>query len=495
VTPAQHRMVWVDASGCAVHPDDPDQLVRVAIGSFGDKHSIWGEDPTPAPWLSEQLFVDATSAIVADTPAGPEVIAELLDRTERAFAGFAAPPSAIPITVPLAHAGIFDPGISRLGLSGGRNSMKSWSVVAWALSELANHRVNIVFAREFQSSIKESSYRAVTERIEQLGLEGFRVQRDRIIGPLGGEISFIGLDRNPDNVRSMENIRAFIVEEAHRISQNSIRILEPTLRKPGARAIYVWNRVSESDPVDQMFYGHSATRPVVHTTWIENPFISPQSILDATQDLERDPITARHVWDGEPLIRTDARVFPDTSFSIADIDDQLPDHIIGRWGADWGFAADPTVLVRVFVFGRTLYIRDEAYAIGLGMDEVPALFAGSDSRDPPRWSNPRGMPGIRGALHARIYADSAGPAYIRFLRDRGFSGIRKCKKGPGSVENGIAKMKSFDIVVHPSCVHALDELRTHRYRMDPKTEEILAEFVDDQNHVIDAVRYAIEKVR
>lgn len=489
-----HATVGVDASGIAIHPDDPTLRVRVAIGAFGDPLSLWSQDSPRLPWLSQELLESAMRSIQADETSHANLRKQLLANAEASYGGFAPPPKLRPVLVPLVHAPVFDNRIKRLGLSGGRNSMKTWSAMTWAVLEVAKNPVNIIFAREFQASMRASSHRAVSDRIRSLELPGFTIQRDLIRHENGGEISFIGLDRNPDSVRSTENVRAVVVEEAHRITRNSITILEPTLRRPGARAIYVWNRVSPTDPVDEMFYGEGYDNPVIHTTWRDNPFVPPSVVGDVIADKRRDIITARHVWDGEPLIRTDARVFPDSCFRVGDLDDQLPDNAVALYGADWGFAQDPTVLVQVYVLrGRTLYIRREAYAVGIDVDEVPALFAGTDPQG--RWANLRGYPGIPGALHGRITADSAGPAYIRYLKSRGFTNVRRSKKGPSSVENGIAKIKSYDVVIHPSCAYTIREFQVHRYEVDRKTEAVLPKFVDADNHCVDACRYAIESLR
>ena len=489
-----HRAIAVDSSGLAEHPDQPGVLVRCALGAFGNEFSLWSSDAPQVPWLTEELFESTLEMLAADETADREVVTELLANAERSFGGIADAPTLRPVLVPLLHGPVFDNRVKRLGLSGGRNSMKTWSAMTWAVLELAANPVNIIFARQFQNSMRDSSHRAVADRIRALGLGGFDIQRNVILHRNGGEISFIGLERHPDSVRSKENVRAVVVEEAHVITQNSISILEPTLRRPGARAIYVWNRVKESDPVDAMFYGSADDNepPVIHTTWEDNPFVPPSVVQDVIRHRSRDPEGARHTWGGLPKIRSDARVFPDSSFRVADIDDQVPERLAPRWGADFG-DTHPSVLVQLYVWGRTLYIRDEAYQAGVGVDETPALFAGSSPDG--RWANPRGFPGIPGARTARIRADSAGKAYIRHLKKVGFTRIKPAKKGPGSIENGVARIKSFDIVIHPRCVHTLDEFRTHQRVVDRKTEEVTDEYEDANNHAVDAIRYALETVR
>lgn len=80
------------------------------------------------------------------------------------------------------------------------------------------------------------------------------------------------------------------------------------------------------------------------------------------------------------------------------------------------------------------------------------------------------------------------------MAKRGFS-IVPAIKGPGSVEDGVNFLKSYDIVVHPSCRYLVDELIHYSWAVDRQTGEILAQFADKHNHVIDALRYALEGAR
>lgn len=148
-----------------------------------------------------------------------------------------------------------------------------------------------------------------------------------------------------------------------------------------------------------------------------------------------------------------------------------------RFGADWGFAVDPTVLVRCFLKGRKLYVDQEAYRVGCEIDQTPALF---DT--------------IQGSRKWMITADSARPETVSYMRRQGFR-IKAAIKGQGSLEDGVEFLRSFDIIVHPRCKHTADELALYSYKQDPLTNEILPILEDKNNHVIDALRYALEALR
>ena len=198
-------------------------------------------------------------------------------------------------------------------------------------------------------------------------------------------------------------------------------------------------------------------------------------MLDAERlwDRSRDPDKYAHIWEGAYQLHAESRVFRNWRIdSLA-----VPEGSRPYFGADWGFAVDPTVLVRCYLLGRILYIDREAYRIGCPIDEIGALF--------------RTIEGPHGATAWPITADSARPELIDALRREGFR-IKPARKGKGSVEEGVAFLQAHDIVVHPECRHAIDELTLYSYKVDALTGDILPVLEDRHNHVIDALRYALE---
>jgi phage terminase large subunit len=180
------------------------------------------------------------------------------------------------------------------------------------------------------------------------------------------------------------------------------------------------------------------------------------------------------------------------------------------FGGDFGFAVDPSVLVRCWIArqeggryipdtnGRFLMIDQEAYRVGCDVDFTPALFGGDTVAGPNnawRNQNPFGFPGIPEATRWPIIADSARPETISYLQRHGFPQVKAAKKGPGSVEEGIEFLKAYTIVIHPRCEHTQREFTVYSFKIDQKTGLVLPVLVDKENHVIDSVRYAVEDVR
>lgn len=380
----------------------------------------------------------------------------------------------------------------------GRGAAKSHSFAQKLVLLGAKTPLRILCAREIQKSIDASVKMLLDDKIRLSGLDKFyRSTKYAIEAPNGTSIQFAGLRTNPESIKSYEGVDITWIEEANTVSQNSLNLLIPTvLRKPTSQIWYSWNRRHTKDPVDNMFLGPGGPPPksvVRKIHWTDNPWF-PDALKEQMEwDKSRDIDKWRHVWEGEPIQHSEARVF--RNWHVEDIDDQLPPNCPPRLGADWGFSVDPSVLIECYIFDRVLYFRREAWKIKCEIDELPSLFGGTDDRDPPRWRNEIGHTGISAARQGHtIVADSARPDTISYLRNRGFK-IVSAKKGPGSIKEGIEFMSSHDIVVHPDCTHIQDELTHYKYKEDPLTGDVLPELEDKDNHTIDSCRYAVEGVR
>jgi phage terminase large subunit len=326
---------------------------------------------------------------------------------------------------------------------------------------------------------------------------------NEIRGVNGTLFLFAGLRTNPEKVKSTEGLDVAWVEEANTVSQRSLDLLRPTLRSDDSELIFTWNPEFATDPVDAMFRGNHLESPqraswlppprsiIKEVSWRDNPYFPEVLREEMDYDQRRDPDKYAHIWAGGYKKNSQARVFQ--NWRVEDFGEP-PEGTNLRFGADWGFAADPAVLVRSWTLGRTLYVDYEAWGIGVEIDQLPALFAGDDKRVPPRWSNPRRYPGIPGAERWQIRADSSRPDTISYVRNRGFD-VVPATKGPGSVDEGVEFLKTYDIVVHPRCQHVRDELSLYSYQVDKQTEAVLPLLEDKNNHFIDSLRYSHEGAR
>lgn len=98
---------------------------------------------------------------------------------------------------------------------------------------------------------------------------------------------------------------------------------------------------------------------------------------------------------------------------------------------------------------------------------------------------------VPGAKRYTIRADAARPETTHELRKRGFKVI-SAPKWTGSVEDGIAHLRSYtEIVIHPRCKRAIQEARLWRYKVDPRTQDVLPKLHDGNDHTWDAARYGL----
>jgi len=190
------------------------------------------------------------------------------------------------------------------GAHGGRGSGKSHvfaELLVLACLQHKGHRV--LCGREVQKSLKESAKRLVEDKIEQLKAPGFRVMQDRIETPGGGVIIFQGLaEHTVESVKSFEGFDKFWCEEANRLSQRSLDLIRPTLRKAGSELWFSWNPFRKSDPVDALLRGPAAKElgaVVVQANWRDNPWF-PGVLQDERRfDEAHSPETYQHVWEGQ----------------------------------------------------------------------------------------------------------------------------------------------------------------------------------------------------
>ena len=366
------------------------------------------------------------------------------------------------------------------GAWGGRGSGKSHMFAELMIeAHIIDQKRRSVCVREIQKSLNQSVKRLLETKIETMNAGAYFEVQDAVIKSrkADGAIIFQGMQNHTaDSIKSLEGYDCAWVEEAQSLSQTSLDLLRPTIRKPDSELWFTWNPRQQSDPVDFLLRGPTPPKnaTVIKVNFSDNPWF-PQVLRDEMEyDKRRDPDKYQHVWQGSYLTNSSARVFK--NWKIDEFD--APPDAIHRLGADWGFAVDPTVLVRCHIIGRTLYIDHEAYMVGCEIVNTPELFMQVPEAE--KWP---------------IVADSARPETISHMRKNGFPKIMTAVKGPKSVEEGVEFLKGYDIVVHPRCTHTIDELSLYSYKQDPLTAKILPILEDKKNHVIDALRYACEGIR
>jgi len=362
------------------------------------------------------------------------------------------------------------------GAKGGRGSGKSHFFAELLIEEhIFNPNQQSVCIREIQKSLRFSAKRLIEDKIRTLGVSHlFKVLDSEIRNIQGnGIIIFQGMqDHTADSIKSLEGFDRAWVEEAQSISARSLELLLPTIRAPKSEIWFSWNPDQADDPVERLFSFKDKTCTCVHANYTDNPFCPDEIIAEAERHMNRNPDTFGHVWMGDFNELNEKYIFSG-KYCVRefDIDDSFgaPLH-----GLDFGFAQDPTAAVQCYFKDDTLYIRREAGKVALELDETAGFIKAL-------------IPDIE---KYTIRADCARPESISYLQRHGMPKMI----GPGKlkIEDGIEFLRSLrEIVVHPDCPQTAEEFRKYSFRVDRKSGDILPDIVDNWNHYIDAIRYAL----
>lgn len=188
------------------------------------------------------------------------------------------------------------------GAYGGRGGAKSHFFAEQMILRCFISPTRGVCIREVQNSIKDSVKQLLSDKIAKLGLTSeFEVLEQEIRGPNGSLIIFKGMQSyNAANIKSLEAYDIAWVEEAQTLSQHSLDLLRPTMRKDGSELWFSWNPRYKTDPVDIFFRKRPPEGAIaVPINWSDNPWFKDTPLYkDMLADFAADPDKAEHVWNG-----------------------------------------------------------------------------------------------------------------------------------------------------------------------------------------------------
>jgi phage terminase large subunit len=385
---------------------------------------------------------------------------------------------------------------------GGRGSAKSWGVAEALIRKASESALRILCTRQFQNKIQHSSHKMLKDTIIRLGLSAwFTVTDTSIKSHVGSEFIFQGLHGNDQGIRSLEGIDITWVEEAQTTTASSWQSLTATVRRKAGAEIWVtFNLISEDDATYVRLVVNERPNSIVHkVNYDSNPYFPDGLREEMETDKATDYDLYEHIWLGMPLKKSNAIVLSGKYRVEAFADDlwKTADRVL--YGADFGFAEDPSTLIRFFMLpseqnkGKMrLYIEHEAYGKHVELDDMPDFYAGDAEGEQHKY------PGIVDARNWPIKADAAAPATISKIRRHGFN-ISAAEKWPGSVEDGVRFLKSFDqITIHPRCTNTAKEAYLWRYKTDPVAVDergqplVLPVLKKGNDHCWDGVRYGLD---
>lgn len=384
---------------------------------------------------------------------------------------------------------VFHHGHTHYDFSGGRGSLKSSTVsilVVLLIMQEQNKNIHAVVLRKVANTIRDSVFAQYIWAIGELGAAAYWESKvspmELIYKPTGQKIMFRGAD-DPMKIKSIKVPFGYIgithFEEKDQFAGRSeIRTILQSTMRGGDK---YWNFESYNPPISRDNWANKdsleerADRLCHKSTYLEAPreWLGEQFILEAEHLRDTDERAYQHEYLGIP-IGTGGNVFD--KLELRDISDEE----ISRFdriyqGVDFGWFPDPFAFIRLHYdrARETIYLIDEIYQNKLSNEESSKMIY------------------ERGYTDARIICDSAEPKSVADFRAMRLPAI-EAVKGAGSVEYGMKFLQRRTIVIdRRRTPHAYDEFVGYEYERN-KEGEIISGYPDANNHLIDAVRYALE---
>ena len=369
-------------------------------------------------------------------------------------------------------------------VTGGRGSGKSFSINTLLCLMTAQPGHVILFTRYTLRSASISIIPEFLEKIELLGMQSqFKVTKDEIINiASGSRILFRGIKTSSGNqvasLKSLQGVTTWVLDEAEElVDEKTFDTIDLSVRQKGVdnRVIMIMNPTTKEHFIYQRFFegkgvqegtnGRKGDTTYVHTTYLDNSENLAESFLNQIKEIrERRPKKYKHQILGGWLDKAEGVIFE--NWSIGEFKH------VGKsvFGQDYGFSVDPTTLVETNVDtnNKRIYLKLHYYKPNLTTSQIVELnrrFAGD----------------------GLIVGDSAEPRLITEMQAHPNSlNILPAVKGQGSVTHGITLMQDYDLIVDPDSTELIKELNNYSW-MEKKSSTP----IDDYNHAIDAIRYAV----
>ena len=376
---------------------------------------------------------------------------------------------------------------------GSRASKKSKTTALNSIVRIMEYpQANMLCVRKTFRTLKDSCFTELKWAIRRLGVEEWWDVKESPLEmtykPTGQKILFRGLD-DPLKVTSITvevGVLCWLwIEEAYEIgSEADFDTLDESIRgemPPGLfkQVTLTFNPWNEHHWIKKRFFDAPPDPDILAmtTNYLCNEWLDAADKKVFETMKKNNPRRYRVAGLGDWGI-VDGLVYENWEerlFSIEEVRKTLG--IRSAFGLDFGYTNDPTALFcgLIDTTNKTLWVFDEIYKPGMSNEDIARDITGA------------------GYSKERIRADSAEPKSIDRLRTLGIQHIRKARKGKDSVNNGIDFIQDYKIFIHPRCVNFLTEIGNYTWATDTKTGKKLNIPIDDFNHLMDAMRYALEE--
>lgn len=392
------------------------------------------------------------------------------------------------------HVDIRDENYTEFWLKGGRGSTKSTFAAQQCILGIMNDpKANVIALRKTANTLRDSVLQTLLFAIDKLDRSRYfdyiKSPTEITCTPTGQKILMRGLD-DPSKLKSIKVREGYLkilwFEEVEEFSgMEEIRSVRQSVLRGGEKFITIFTFNPPRNPhhwiYKELEYENS-DRLIHHSHYEDVPrHWLGEEFFKIAERLKQNNFEAyQHEYGGIPVGNPEEIIFSGCyevkEFDTPPLTSMYQERFF--FGADWGFANDPTVLIRCFIVDDCLYIDYEAYGYNVEIDDLHTLFDKiPESRE---WT---------------IYADCSRPETISYMQRQNFP-IDGADKWPESVIEGIEYLKSFKMIyVHPRCEKILMEFQNYSYKIDRNTKEILPKVNDTAgfDHGIDAVRYSLVK--
>lgn len=368
------------------------------------------------------------------------------------------------------------------GAASGKSHGVVQKVVVKALQSWSYPR-RVLVLRKVSTTIKDSIFQDFLERLADWEILDYcKVNNTdkRITLPNGVEFLFKGLD-NPEKIKSIKGVSDIVMEEATEFTLDDFTQLNLRLRekKHDKKQIFImFNPVSKVNWVYKTFFERKFEGAKIHlSTYMDNRFIDEKT-RETIERLSETNAAYYKIYALGEFATLDKLIFPKYEKRL--LNPHSPDMVKlpSYFGLDFGFTNDPSVFVHVKVDkqNKVLYFMECYSKQGMLNDEIAQVIKSM------------------GYGKELIVADAAEKKSIAEIRRLGVNRIVAAKKGPDSVMFGLNFMQQFKLVIDERATKMIEELDNYTWVRDKKTGEYINKPIDDFNHVIDATRYAIERL-
>lgn len=375
---------------------------------------------------------------------------------------------------------------------GSRASKKSKTTALNFITRLIQYpESNLLVVRKTFRTLKDSCFAELKWAIERLGVSDYFVCKTSPLEitykPTNQKIYFRGLDE-PLKITSItvtHGVLCFLwIEEAYEItSESDFDMLQESIRGQVPNGLFkqitlTLNPWSENHWIKKRFFDCEEDDDIlaISTNYLINEWLDDAD-KKMFEDMKKNNPKRYQVAGLGNWGITDGLIYDNFETQEFNLKDILTPENETVFGLDFGYTNDPTALFCGVVdfTNKRLYVFDEIYEKSLTNFDIANRIQ------------------QKGYSKERIVADSSEPKSIHELRTLGINHCVPAKKGKDSVLHGIQYIQGFKIIIHPKCKNFINEINNYTWDKDKSTGKSVNKPIDDYNHLLDAMRYALEK--